>query len=215
MSAVSSTWTALAAGVGAGYGIAVPLGAIGVLIVHEGLTHGWRTASAAASGTAVVDLGYAGLALAAGAAVTTRLQGYTRALQLAGAVVLVLVVARGLITLRRESPPDPAERVPSERVPSGRGPLRTLRAFVALTAVNPLTAVYFVVLTTGLGTIVHGTAAAVAFATGVFLASWSWQLLLAGAGSLAGDRLPPGARTVTALAGYLIVLGYAVRLARG
>jgi arginine exporter protein ArgO len=234
VSRVSSTTGALVAGVVAGYGIAMPLGAIGVLIVHEGLTRGWRWASAAASGTALVDLGYVSVALVAGAALTDRLQGHTRTIQLVGALVLVAVVVRGLLALRRTALPVGGSRaqpascgggpaapaaassvVLAEPVLTAAGPLRTLRRFVALTAINPLTAVYFVVLTAGLGGTVHGTAAAVAFAAGVFGSSWSWQLLLAALGSLAGARLPGWARTATSLAGYLVVLGYAARLALG
>jgi arginine exporter protein ArgO len=90
-----------------------------------------------------------------------------------------------------------------------------LRRFVALTAVNPMTAVYFVVLTAGLGHIVAGRAASAAFAVGVLLASCAWQLTLAGASALAGARLPAGLRVATSVAGYLLVLGYAVRLAVG
>jgi arginine exporter protein ArgO len=268
VSGVSSTAAALVAGLVAGYGIAMPLGAIGVLIVHEGVIRGWRSAAAAASGTALVDLGYVCLALAAGVAVTQRLQGWTRTIQLVGALVLVAVVIHGLLALRRTALPlgpsgavdgtpsggpvtDPApgsattdaasattdtgstttdtgsattdtgpvtprSTATIDPVVTAGGPAvrRALRRFVALTAINPLTAVYFVVLTAGLGGTIRGTAAA-AFAAGVFVASWSWQLLLAAIGTLAGARLPEWARTATSLAGYLVVLGYAVKLALG
>lgn len=243
---MSTTAGALVAGLGAGYGIAMPLGAISVLIVHEGVARGWRSATAAASGTAMVDLGYVCLALAAGAAVTQRLHGWTRTVQLVGAVVLVAVVVRGLLALRRTALPlGPSAPVggasadgtagAGARDHEGSGgvvstgaapdgpvltadrpaPLPTLRRFVALTAINPLTAVYFVVLTAGLGGTVHGVAAAMAFAVGVFVASWSWALMLAVVGTFAGARLPEWARTATSLAGYLVVLGYAVKLAVG
>ena len=182
---MSSTTGALVAGVVAGYGIAMPMGAISVLIVQEGLTRGWRWACAAATGTGLVDLGYVSVALVAGAAVTDRLHGYTRTIQLVGAAVLVAVVVRGLLALRRTALPvggfraqpasrgggpaapaaassvavadpvlaDPvlADPVLADPVLTTAGPLRTLRRFVALTAINPLTAVYFVVLTAGLG----------------------------------------------------------------
>ena len=233
---MNNTSAALVAGVVAGFGIAMPLGAIGVLIVHEGLTRGWRSAAAAASGTALVDLGYVCLALVAGAAVTDRLQGYTRAVQLVGAAVLVAVVARGLAALRRTALPvggPPAHQPvqdhelvqdPRKGGGGGRGrgggegggaAWRTLRRFVGLTAINPLTAVYFVVLTAGLSRTVHGGGAGAAFAVGVFAASWSWQLMLAAVGTAAGARLPGWARTATSLTGYLVVLGYAGRLALG
>lgn len=208
---------ALVAGVAAGYGIAMPLGAIGVLIVHEGLTRGWRWAAAAASGTALVDLGYVTIALVAGAAVTERLHGHTRAIHLVGAAMLVAIVVHGLLGLRRAAPL-PVDAIPGAgpartAALTAPAPVRTLRRFIALTAINPLTAIYFVVLTTALGEIVHGTASAAAFAAEVFVASWSWQLLLAAVGSLAGPRLPEAARTTISVAGYLVVLGFAVHLA--
>src|SRR3954449_1306521 len=195
---------AFGAGALAGLGVALPLGAIGVLIVQEGITGGWRPAFAAGTGVALVDGAYAALAVAAGAAVTGVLAGRERAVQLVGAVVLVAVAVHGLLALRR--PLQPAAPVPHYRV---------LRRFVALTAINPTTAVYFVVLTTGLGHVVSGTAAGAAFAVGVLLASCAWQLTLAGAAALAGSRLPRGLRLVTSVAGYALVAGYGVRLALG
>lgn len=195
---------ALAAGALAGLGVALPLGAIGVLIVQEGITGGWRPAAAAGTGVALVDGAYAAIAVVAGAAVTRSLEGRERAVEIVGAVVLVGVAAAGLARLRR--PADAGQPVPSGRV---------LRRFVALTAVNPMTAIYFVVLTAGLGRAVSGGAAAAAFVVGVLLASCAWQLTLAGAAALTGARLPAGLRVVTSVAGYLLVVGYAVRLALG
>lgn len=195
---------ALGAGALAGLGVALPLGAVGVLIVQEGIVGGWRPASAAATGVALVDGGYAVVAVVAGAAVTSALAGLERTVQLVGAVVLLAVAARGLLALR--TPPERRAPVPQARV---------LRRFVALTAVNPMTAVYFVVLTAGLGDVVSDSASRAAFAAGVLIASLAWQLTLAGAASLAGTRLPPWLRVATSLAGHLLVVGYAVRLALG
>jgi arginine exporter protein ArgO len=212
---------AVTAGVLAGLAIAVPLGAIGVLILQEGLTGGWRPAAAAATGVALVDFGYATVAAAAGTGVTALLAGRARVVQLVGAVVLLAVAARGLITLRRAAGPAP-ETWPVGGEPRGPdagragAPVgRVLRRFVAMTAVNPLTAIYFVVLAAGLGATVAGWRAGSAFVVGVFVGSWAWQLVLAGIGTFAGARLPRWARTGTSVAGYLIVIGYALRLAVG
>src|SRR5690242_20072469 len=92
---------AVLAGIVAGLAVALPLGAIGVLILQQGVRGGWRPAAAAAAGVALVDFGYAGLATAAGAGVTRALAGWTRPVQLLGAVVLAAVAARGLLGLRR------------------------------------------------------------------------------------------------------------------
>ena len=197
---------ALLAGVIAGLGVAMPLGAIGVLLVQEGITRGWRPAAAGATGVALVDFGYAAVAVLAGTLVSGALAGHERPVRLVGAAVLVLLAARGLLALRR---PGSSRSTALAEVPPGR----VLGRFVALTAINPLTAVYFVVLTAGLGDGVAGGGRATAFVLGVFAASLSWQLVLAAAGALAGTRLPAWARTATSLAGYVLVVGYAVRLA--
>jgi arginine exporter protein ArgO len=198
---------AFLAGLLAGLGVAVPLGAIGVLLVQEGVTRGWRAAAAGATGVALVDGGYALVAVVAGAAVSSALAGWERVIQVVGAVVLLAVVVHGLVGLRRSAADDAARiELPSSHV---------LRRFVALTAINPLTAVYFVALTAGLGSRVRGPAAGAAFVAGVFLASWAWQLVLATAGAVGGSRMPDWARTATGIAGYAVVTGYAVHLALG
>jgi arginine exporter protein ArgO len=224
-----------AAGAVAGIAVALPLGAIGVLIVQEGIRHGWRRAAAGATGVGLVDFGYCVVALAAGGVVTRTLDGHQRTVQLVGAAILVAVALRGLWTATRPpaqprvAEPLVAEPVAAEPVagPAGApatsvavaatrgGELRVLRRFVLLTAINPMTAVYFVVLAAALGETVRGWGAGAAFAAGVLLASWLWQLVLAAAGSVAGARLPPWARVVTSVLGYLVVLGYAARLALG
>lgn len=217
--------SAFLAGLLAGLGVAVPLGAIGVLLVQEAITNGWHPAAAGATGVALVDLGYAVLAVSAGAAVTAVLAGHQRQVQVAGAAVLLLVVARGLLALRRTgggSGSGAAGGIPGVTrngapvlVPPTGSPWRVLRRFVGLTALNPLTALYFVILTAGLGDRLGTAAARTWFVAGVFAASWAWQLVLAAVGTVTGARMPPWARTATSMAGYAVVTGYAVRLALG
>jgi arginine exporter protein ArgO len=250
----SPVFPALVHGVGAGLAVALPLGAIGVLLLHEGLTRGWRVAAAGATGVALVDLGYVVLALTAGTIVAGPLTAHTRTVHVLGAGVLTSVAVWGLAGLRSSPAPDVAaatdpvlDAVPDDPAdgdspgggrPStpgsepdgdpgpasepdggpgagrgpGPGPARVLARFVALTAVNPLTAVYFLALAAALGGIVRGTAAAAAFAAGVFLASWGWALTLTGIGAAAGTRLPDWARPALSVAGYTAVLGYAAHL---
>ena len=204
----------LLAGLVAGLGVALPLGAIGVLLVQEGLARGWTAAAAGATGVALVDLAYAATAVGFGTAVSGALAGHERVVHMAGAAVLVAVAARGLWGLRAPGPAAAARgRVAPEA--STVRPGSVLGRFVLLTAVNPLTAVYFVVLSVGLGSRLAGPGDRTAFVAGVFLGSWAWQLVLAGVGALAGARLPGWARTATGLTGYLVVLGYAVALGLG
>ena len=195
------------AGVIAGAAVALPLGAIGVLLVQEAITAGWRTAAAGAFGVGLVDLLYASVAVLAGASVSRALAGYEGTIHLVGAVLLTAVAIKGLIGVWRAV--HEADRPPAVR---SLPPLRVTARFVALTAANPLTAIYFVALAAGSPAVVGDSQRAAAFLVGVFVASLTWQLLLVTMGSLAGGRIGARARMATGLIGYLVVLGFAVRL---
>ncbi|HUH07602.1 MAG TPA: LysE family transporter [Egibacteraceae bacterium] len=86
---------AAVAGAVAGWGIAIPLGPVGVLIVETGLRHGYRIAFAAGLGAATADLIYASAAAVGGLALAELLQPAARPLRLiGGGALIVLAVAR-------------------------------------------------------------------------------------------------------------------------
>ena len=193
----------LVAGLLAGWGVAIPLGAIGVMVVELGMRDGFRPAAAAAAGVATADFLYASVAAAAGAAAAAALAPHEHELRLASAAVLAVVAAYGLRALRR--PVTTQTSAPGHRV---------YVRFVGLTTINPLTVAYFAALIAGLPAIASSSSGAkVAFVAAAGVASLSWQLVLAGAGAALHHRLPPSARLYTALAGNAIVLGLAVRMA--
>ncbi len=197
---------ALAAGILAGLAVAVPLGAIGVLIVDLGVQAGFRPAFLAGLGTALADGLYATVAAVAGLAVGAWLAPAQHALSLAAAAVLAAVGIAGLLALRR---------TPERRPPPAAGH-RLVARFLGLTAINPATAVTFAGLMVGLPAVAHASAPGkAAFVAGAFGASLAWQSALAGGGTLMRRGLPAHARTWTSLAGRVIVLGLAVRLAVG
>jgi threonine/homoserine/homoserine lactone efflux protein len=192
-------------GLVAGWGVAIPLGAIGVLLVDLGMRAGLRRAAAAAAAVATADLLYAGVAAVAGSAAAGLLAPHERALHLAAAAVLAAVAVLSLRGVRRRS------AAASGAVPP---PGRLYARFLGLTAVNPTTVVYFAALIAGLPAVATAPAGAKAvFVAAVGLASLSWQLVLAGAGAALHHRLPAGARLWTALAGNALVLGLAARMA--
>ncbi|HEY5727187.1 MAG TPA: lysine transporter LysE, partial [Acidimicrobiia bacterium] len=91
---------------------------------------------------------------------------------------------------------------------------RTYARFLGLTMVNPLTVVYFTSLVLGLTAAdERGPAAAVAFVVGAFIASMSWQTLLASIGAVAGHGLSPRFQMLAAVVGNLFVVAMAVRIA--
>jgi arginine exporter protein ArgO len=201
-----SVITAVLAGISAGLAVAVPLGPIGVMIVDTGIRDGARPALAAGLGTATVDGLYATAAALFGAAIGSFLAPAEDTLRVVAAAVLVAVAVYGLLRLRRTGPaaPEPREAPPAHHL---------FARFVALTAVNPATAITFAALMLGLPAVADGSAAERAlFVAGAFAASLAWQSLLAGSGALLGHRLPPSGRWWTSLAGNLIILALAARL---
>jgi threonine/homoserine/homoserine lactone efflux protein len=198
---------AVVSGLVAGWGVAIPLGAIGVMVVDTGMRGGLRPAAAAAAGVATADFLYAALAAAAGAAVAGALEPHAHALRLGAAAVLAAVAVLGLRALRRRA--DDVAAAPQP--PPSRG---LYLRFVALTSINPLTVAYFAALIAGLPAVASAPFhAKAAFVAAAGLASLSWQLVLAGAGAALHRRLPASARLYTALAGNALVLGLAAHMA--
>jgi len=200
---------AFLSGVLAGYGIAIPVGAIAVLIVEVGMRCGFRCAASAGAGAATADLLYATAAVAGGAAMASTIESIETPLKYASAAVLVAIALVGLLRLRRDRREDPAAAALPERSEL----LGTYAKFLGLTIINPLTVVYFAAFVVGLG-LADGLSflGGVVFVTGAFLASLSWQWLLAGIGAFAGHRLPDRVRVGTVVAGNLLVLTLAVAI---
>jgi len=195
---------ALVAGLLAGWGVAIPLGAIGVMLVDLGMRAGLRPAASAAAGVAAADFLYAALAASAGAAAAGLLEPHARALQLGAAVVLAVVAVLGLRSL-------PRRPRSADATPSGRG---LFLRFLALTSVNPLTVAYFAALMAGLPAVASAPAASkLAFVVAAGAASLSWQLVLAVTGAALHRRLPESARVCTAVAGNGLVLALAAHMA--
>ncbi|MBO4141079.1 LysE family transporter [Micromonospora tulbaghiae] len=204
---------AFLAGLVAGYGVAIPVGAIAILILGLSARTSFRVGSAAALGVATADGLYAAVAALGGAAVASGLAPFAGPLRLLAAGVLLALA--GLAAWRALRPP------PTTQQPRARGgldtPVRAFAAVLALTLLNPATVVYFVALVLGRGDVLgSGPSGAAAFTVGVFVASASWQLLIAGGGTLIGRALTgPRGRRVTALLSSVIIAALAVATVLG
>lgn len=198
------------AGALAGYAIAIPVGAIAVLIIHTALHHGLRTGLAAAAGAATADLVYASLAALAGLWISALIGPLQAALQVVGGLVLVVFGLRGFYALRsaRESI-DPAR----SHDQAGRPHHRTYLELLVLTMLNPATVIYFTALTVSLP-FLGGAAERVVFAGAAFLASLSWQVVLALFGAALGRRSSHRLRTASAALGngVIVVMGGLIML---
>ncbi|MFG3000301.1 LysE family transporter [Streptomyces sp. NPDC048340] len=199
------------AGAAAGLGVAMPMGAMSVLLLQEAMRER-RTAMAAAAGIATVDLGYAALATALGPWVASHVSPVEAWVRLASAAILLAIAAHGLLASRA---PDPAASASGAPVAPGAvpGPWRAFAKYVGLTAVNPTTALYFAALTTAQGASLRGGGAGAAFLVGVGLASLLWQQALVTIGAVAAGRISATARTWTFRLGYGLVAAYAMKIA--
>ncbi|MFE0736652.1 LysE family transporter [Streptomyces sp. NPDC058855] len=196
---------AVVAGLLAGYGIAIPVGAVGAHLVAVAARGPWRTGVGAALGVATADGVYALVAVLGGAALVPVLALVTTPLRWASALVLVVLAAlscRTAVRAHRAGPAAPA--------PPGVPPRRAYLTFLGITILNPMTVLYFTAPVLG-GSPVRGPAAATAFVLAAFAASASWQLLLAATGTLLGHTLSsPRARLVTGLASSALIAALAV-----
>lgn len=189
----------------AGYGIAIPVGAIALLIVNTGVRCGFFLGLAAGAGAATADAFYAAVAAGAGAAVVSLLGPVALPLRILGGAVLVLLGALGL----RQGFASPSR---DSGTADACPPFRMYAQFLGLTLINPMTVVYFSAFILGRGSgFSSSLEAQLLFVAGAGLSSLSWQTLLAVVGGLA-KRLSARFRRWTVLAGNLLILGLGIQI---
>ncbi len=195
-------------GILAGYGIAIPVGAIAILIVDTAIRRGFRSGFAAGAGAATADIVYASLAALAGQALAALLAPFSVQIRILSALALVFLGGWGIwqiVSSRKNSQDRPAAIF-------NIGLQQTYLKFVSLTLLNPLTVTYFAALILAENNNMPDWPSRILFVAGAGLASLSWQGLLAGLGALAHKRLSPRFQLFTSLAGNLIVAGLGVRI---
>jgi arginine exporter protein ArgO len=212
------------AGALAGYGVAIPVGAIAVLIIETAARRGARIGAAAGMGAATADGLYATGAGLFGGAIAAALAPWSVPLRWASVIVLAAIGGRGLLVASGRdglaSDADGGAVTEDGAVTRGRAVTesrslrRTYLGFLGLTILNPMTVAYFAALVLGLPAVHGGVAERLAFAIGAFAASASWQLLIAGAGGLLHRHASPKAIRLTSVVGNLVILGFAALIAR-
>ncbi len=199
---------ALLAGLVAGYGIAIPVGAVGTYLVALTARTSLRTGLAAAMGVATADGVYALVAVLGGAAIAGVIAPFAGPLRLLSATVLIVLAAHGTVRAVR------SHRAPATRPVTPLAPGRAYVSLLGITLVNPATVVYFTALVVGdrAGAGVPVLDQAV-FVLAAFAASASWQAALAGGGALLGRVLTGRrGRLATALVSSAVITALAVRL---
>jgi arginine exporter protein ArgO len=199
------------------------VGAIAVLIMGLSARGPLLVGAGAGLGAATADGLYALIAVAGGAAVTGLIRPVATPLRIGAAVVLGGLAGRTAWSAwRAQRAPvgaPPAEPAPVSVRQPGRltltTPWRAYGGLLGLTLLNPATVVYFGALVLGAQAgRARSPVAAGLFVVAVFVASASWQLLLAAGGSVLGRALSgPRGRLGTALVSSAVILVLAIRLA--
>jgi threonine/homoserine/homoserine lactone efflux protein len=197
----------IVAGALAGLGVAIPVGAIAVLIIETTVRHGYRVGWAAGAGAATIDGSYALVAALFGSAIATLLAPWTVPLRLASAALLVIIAVRGLLSVRRPAAEDIHEDPPTMR--------RAYLLILGLTAINPMTVTYFVALILGLPAVAQDPGSRVVFAAAAFAASLAWQSLIAAIGAIVHHTASARIQVLTSVVGSLIILGFAALIVIG
>jgi arginine exporter protein ArgO len=201
---------ALVSGLLAGYGVAIPVGAIAVLIIGLSARTSLRVGTGAALGVATADGIYAAVAVIAGTAIAGLIRPVATPMRIVAAVVLLLIAARTAVTAWRHYR-DPARRVST---PALRTAPRAFAGLLGLTLLNPTTVIYFSALVLGQKSsgVASGAVASAVFVLAALAASASWQLVLAAGGSALGHTLAQDrGRLVTALVSAVVITVLAIR----
>jgi arginine exporter protein ArgO len=202
---------ALVAGLLAGYGIAIPVGAVATYLVALTARTSLKIGVCAALGVATADGMYALIAVLGGSAITPVLQPIMVPMRCVSALVLIVLAVRGgaaaISQYRRLQTFSRARETPV-------GPARAYLGLLGMTMLNPITVIYFAALVLGGQTAgAPDYLAQAVFILAAFVASASWQLLLAGSGALLGRVLTGSrGRLATALVSSTLICAIAVHL---
>jgi arginine exporter protein ArgO len=203
---------ALVAGLLAGFGVAMPVGPVGTYLVALTARSTLRIGAFAALGVASADGIYAAVAALAGTALAPLLVPVVEPLRWASVVILIGLAVMGAIRAVRRYR---AHRLSAIEQETPVGARTAYLGMLGMTLLNPWTVIYFAALVLGGSgaSADPGAAERAAFVVAAFVASASWQLLLAGGGALLG-RLLTGhvGRLTTALASTALIIVLAVRL---
>ncbi|MFJ4098923.1 LysE/ArgO family amino acid transporter [Amycolatopsis japonica] len=202
---------AFVAGLLAGYGIAIPVGAVGTYLVVLTARAGLRIGAYAALGVATADGLYALVAVLGGGTLIPVIEPITVPLRWISVVILLgLAVHIGFTGIRSFRDSTKAELTE----PVAIGPIKAYLSLLGITLLNPMTVVYFAALVLGSKDMAAASGAEhVVFVLAAFAASASWQLFLAGGGAVLGKALTGRrGRLATALASSALITVLGVRL---
>jgi len=198
----------------AGLALAIPVGPMALLLIGTTLRGGLRVGLASGLAMAVVDLSYAVFVFVLGSWLNELLDNWGTALTYVGAAILVFLGGQTIYKNWRaveslgQHANEPAQ-------PDQVSAAKSFAKFVAATAINPPTALYFLALAATVSKLsasnqpnqISILAAALAFGIGVFIGSGIWQeSLVLGAAALRRWLSASVRRWIGVVSGALIIL---------
>lgn len=204
---------AAVAGTLAGYGIAVPVGAVATYLVTLTARTSLKTGIYAALGVATADGLYALLAAVGGTALAQAIRPITSPLRWVSALALIALAVRVSVTALGQYRRSHQSAQDDDALPATSARRVYLR-LLGITLLNPATVIYFAALVLGN----HTTAVTTPwdetfFVLAAFGASASWQVLLAGGGAALGRLLTSRrGRMNTALFSSALITILAIRI---
>ena len=196
-----------------GFGIALAIGPISLLVIRRTLDRGFAIGMASGLGVATADATSGAVAAFGLTVVTDILVGIRRPLAIAGGLFLVYLGIRALLAKT-------ATRAAADTTADGdRSRSNLARAYVsilALTLTNPMTILSFVAVFAGLGVAGSGYVGAAAVTLGVFSGSTLWWIVLTITVATVRTRLTSTVlRGVNLLSGVIVAAFGVVAVASG
>ena len=206
---VSSSLDAFLSGVFAGYGIAIPVGPIAILILELGLRRGFRVALSAGVGAASADLIYATVAAFAGTLLVSLLVPFATILRVGSGTGLIALGAWLLYHGRNRSGRAHKRGLRTTSCP------QTYGMVLGLTLLNPVTVTYFTTLILGMQAASPSFVNSILFIAGAFIASLSWQSFLASISGIAHKHVSAKLQLATFTVGNFVIMGFGVAILLG
>lgn len=168
----------------AGIAVAVPVGAVAVLLLDVAHRRGFRRAAVGGLGIASADTLFAAVAVLLAGAAARLLVDWLLLVNIVSAVTLVVVALLAIRAYVREGRGARLASASHDLTESeARSGWLTFAVFLRAALVHPVTLVFYLALTLALSAGFDSWTAGAAFVVGVFIASAGWHLMLARAGS--------------------------------
>jgi threonine/homoserine/homoserine lactone efflux protein len=189
----------------AGFGIAIPVGPIAILIIRTSMQNGLRSGIAAGMGAASADFIFAALSAIAGSLIATAIAPLHDTVRLVSGLFLIGLGLWGLRKIKQST----ATELPD--APNKTSPIQTYLTLLTLTILNPITIAYFtaLILRKNPGDAFDSAELAL-FVAGAGIASTLWQLFLATIGYILDKALSVNFQRNVTIIGNLVIIGFGI-----